>query len=260
MKLIQKRPLLIAIITTATLLIIVAVLLLRTDRSSIRVNPKRGPIIEAIYGIGTVTSRKHFTFRLGVNSTVVKTYVHEGQEVKKGDALIQLTPSLMIRTPINGTVTSFSPNEGENIFPDQTVVTVEDLLDRYILATIDQQSALRVKKGMKVRLHFETIRDQTFNGTVNTLYPSSGQFMVRIESQELPPEILPGMTADVSIQVAERENALLIPVLSIQQGKVLIERNGKNQKIDVKIGVTDSEWAEVLSGDISESDVVVRKK
>lgn len=256
----KKKPILYSLVLIGVLTTLAVFLFLRKERSSELISPKRGPIVEAVYGIGTVTARNHFSFRLGVATTAVKTFVHEGSSVKKGQALIQISPELTIRTPFDGTVTVFTPNEGENIFPDQTIVTVENLKDRYILATIDQQSALRVKKEMPVALHFETIQGQIFTGRVETIYPSKGQFMVWIEAAHLPESVLPGMTADASIQVAERQNVLLVPVLSIQQGKLLLERNGKREKVDVKIGVTDSEWAEIVEGDVRETDLVVKKK
>jgi len=41
---------------------------------------------------------------------------------------------------------------------------------------------------------------------------------------QLPPEILPGMTTDVAIEVAQKEKALLVPVRAINSGHVLVQK------------------------------------
>jgi hypothetical protein len=68
------------------------------------------------------------------------------------------------------------------------------------------------------------------------------------------------MTADVSIEVSKKASTTLVPILAVQQGKILIERQGKKQKLDIKIGASDSEWAEVLEPELFETDLVVLKK
>jgi macrolide-specific efflux system membrane fusion protein len=221
---------------------------------------KRGPIKESIYGIGTVVAKDRFQFKVGQVTTVARIYVEEGQRVQKGQTLLELAGPVKISSPLAGTVVNLPYNPGENVFPDTPVITVENLRDRYVTATLEQQGALRVKKGLPVRINFESIRDQNFQGQVESVYPSKGQFLVRIKVDNLPAEILPGMTGDTSIEVSQKENALLIPALAVNQGKVLIERNGKRKKIDVEIGSMDTEWAEVLAGDLQPEDTILLRR
>lgn len=225
-----------------------------------KINPKKGPIVEAIYAIGTVTPRHQFHFKVGQVKTIQNLLVQEGQPVKKGQLLTTLADGIQVHAPFEGTVTSLPFNPGENVFQDVPIVVVEDLKDLYILATLEQQGALRVKKGLSVSLNFESFRDKVFSGIVSSIYPQKGQFMVRIEVKDLSPEILPGMTADLSIEIAKKDEALLIPILAINAGKVLIERNGKKQKVDVKIGSTDNEWAEILGDNLHLDDTILMKK
>lgn len=243
-----------------SLLVVVFVFYQRNISGVKKVSPKTGPIVEAIYGIGTVTPRHQFQFKVGQVSTVSEQFVQEGQEVKKGQPLLQLTGSVRISSPLDGTVVSLPYSVGENVFPDTPVVMVENIVDRYVLASLEQQGALRVKKGLAVKLNFETIRNQDFKGVVESIYPHKGQFLVRINVEKLPLEILPGMTADVSIEISKKDKALLIPLLAVNQGTVLIERQGQRKKISIKIGSTDSDWAEILDGDIQESDFVILRK
>ena len=96
-------------------------------------------------------------------------------------------------------------------------------------------------------------------GYVHNIYPKSGEFLARIEVKSLKDSILPGMTADVVIRIGNKKNVLLIPVKSIVDGKVNRFRNKKKKKINVKIGHTDGEWAELTQGDIIMGDQVIIK-
>ena len=44
---------------------------------------KRGPIVDAVYGLGTVTAVNTYQLKLGVTGKIGDLYVEEGQKVKK---------------------------------------------------------------------------------------------------------------------------------------------------------------------------------
>ncbi|MDX5152521.1 MAG: hypothetical protein R3188_08600, partial [Acidiferrobacterales bacterium] len=73
----------------------------------------------------------------------------------------------------------------------------------------------------------------------------------------LADNILPGMTADVAIEVSHKDKALLVPLSAITDGRVRIRRDGKRKTVKLSIGSIDGNWAEVLSGDISVNDEVL---
>ena len=51
---------------------------------------RRGLLLESVYGIGTVESSKSFALKLAVASTVKTLYVKEGDQVKRGQKLVDL--------------------------------------------------------------------------------------------------------------------------------------------------------------------------
>jgi hypothetical protein len=141
--------------------------------------------------------------------------------------------------------------------PGSPLLTLMDLNRTYVLLSLDQNSALRMKKDLKAQLSFETLRGKLLHGTVESIYPSNGQFLARINVKEIPPEILPDMTADVAIEVSRKEKALLVPLSSVNDGMVTVLRNGKKQRSKVVIGAVDGAWGEVLEGDILPADWIV---
>lgn len=221
--------------------------------------PKHGDVVESIYGLGTVTTDQIFRVRAGANLTVQKVFVKEGDSVKVGQSLIQLDENIM-RSLIEGTVTSVAYKYGELVPPQISVVTVTNLEKLFLEVSLEQQSVLRIKKNQKVFVSFESIREEKYEGSVASVYPRDNQFIVRIELQKWPKGLLPGMTADAAILVGEKSNVMLIPLRSIVAGQVIRVRNNKKERIPVKLGIISGEWAEVTSDNIQEDDELITRK
>lgn len=214
---------------------------------------RKGPIMESVYGIGTVTADKSFQLKPGVTTTVERLFVKEGDQVKRGQKLVDLD-SARFSAPFDGTVTALPVKEGETVFAQSIVLVVVDLTHRYLVVSLEQRAALKVKQGQASRLSFEELRDESFEGLVESVYSNQSNFYVRISAPHLPPQILPGMTADVAISIAEKPDALLVPVAAIEKGVVLVHRGRSRQEVAIKTGVIDGETAEVVSGDLHEGD------
>lgn len=221
------------------------------------VKPKIGPIVEAIYALGTVKTDNNYNLRVTVNSVISRMYIVEGQLVSRGAPLIMTDFGLILRAPFAGTVTRKYFEEGEIIIPGQTVLTLMDLTHTYVQVSLDQQSALRVKRGQNVELSFESIRSQRMKGRVDLIYPSTGQFLARISVPGLPGEILPEMTADVAIEVERRDRVLLIPMAAVRRGTITYFRDGRKRNTMVKIGAVTGEWGEVLDKTILPGDEIM---
>ena len=257
MTLLKKRRFLLLIPVAAA--VTVAVLKL-TDPFSQKVQPRIGPIVEAVYGIGTVTSRHTFTLKIGVTDTLGRLFVQEGDRVKKGAALVAFSDGRTSRAPFDGIVTSLPYKEGETVFPQLPVLVLTDMKNPYVVLTLEQSAAVRVRVGQEALLSFENLRSQRLNGKVTSLYPKEGQFYVNIEVPSIPPELLVGMTGDVAVQVASREKVLQVPLSTVDKGKVTVIRNGVAKSVPVKLGAADGLWGEVAEGDIKLDDKLVSPK
>ncbi|HEY8270932.1 MAG TPA: HlyD family efflux transporter periplasmic adaptor subunit [Pseudobdellovibrionaceae bacterium] len=222
--------------------------------------PKRGEVVETIYGLGTVTADQTYHMRSGITLSIRKLFVKEGDFVKVSQPLAQLDQSIM-RSPIEGTVTVVAYKEGEIVPPQGSIIMVTNLKHLYLEVSLEQQSVLPVKENQKVFISFESLRNERVEGWVKSIYPRENQFIVRIELKNWPSGVLPGMTADVAILVGKKSDALLIPLRAISAGQVERLRNGKKEKVSVKLGVIDGEWGEVVSDNISVDDeLLIRKK
>jgi len=218
---------------------------------------RRGAVIESVYGIGTVTATRSFQLKTAVPSTVRHVHVQEGDYVRRGQQLVELDGVGSFRAPFAGTVTSLPLKVGETVFAQSVVLELVDLLDRYLVVSLEQRGAVRVRRGQRAQISFEAMRGEAFQGSVESVYSRQNDFLVRIDVSKLPPQVLPGMTADVAIGIAERDNALLVPVAAINAGKVRVRRGSDTEEVAVTTGVVDGAMAEIVAGDVREGDRVV---
>lgn len=235
---------------------------LKKGNSSSRFAPlpdpvSRGVLLESVYGIGTVASNRSFALKLGVASTVKALYVKEGDRVKRGQKLVDLEGVGPFFAPLSGTITNLPVKIGETVFPQSIILNLVDLEDRYLTVSLEQRGALRVKQGQKAKINLDSMRDKTFEGRVEAVYANEGNFFVRIGVSDLLPSILPGMTADVAIVIAEHRDALLAPVAAYSEGGFFVERGERKPTfVKVKTGLMDGAKVEILGDSLREGERV----
>jgi len=220
---------------------------------------KKGNVVDAVYGLGQVKSDKIFEVKIGIITNIKKLYVKEGSDVNKGDSIIAFDTGSIFKAPFDGTITMVSFQEGEVAFPQIPILRLENLENKYLEVSLEQEAALKVIKGQTAKVIFESLKTREFEGVVKTIFPKDGEFIAHILIDNLTENILPGMTADIIIEIGRKEDTILIPVVAITNGYVIRFRDDKKKKIAVKIGHSDGIWAELIKGDLLESDSVVIK-
>ena len=222
---------------------------------------KKSSVMDSVYGIGTVTASRSYSIKPGVTQTLKNLYVKEGDLVKKGDRLANID-LIDYRAQFDGVVNYLPFKVGENVFAATPTLVVTDLSDRYVVVTLVQQGAMRIKPGQKAVLSFDSYREKKYDGVVKSVYSYNGSFLARIDVDNLPAEILPDMTADVAIIIQNLENVLVIPTVAYDSGHVWVKRStGIPTAVPVKLGVIDDLNAQVVEGDIHEGDqLIIRKK
>ena len=144
--------------------------------------------------------------------------------------------------PMAGTVTRLNVEEGEIVTSGRSafsqgpaVLTIADLSRMVVKTRINEVDIAKIALGQRVEIRVDAYRDKIFEGRVNEIAPSAytpdqrgGQqgdgtitFEVMIEVVGSPPELLPGMSADVDIIVMEDDNVLQLPIDSVIDSEVL---------------------------------------
>ena len=218
---------------------------------------QKGRMIDAVYGIGTVTATRSFSIKPGIIETIDELFVNEGDFVKGGANLARIDHNYY-KAPFSGTINFLPFKIGENVFASSPVLVLTDLSNRYVVVSLEQQGALRVRPGQKAKLSFDTIRNQSYDGEVKSVYSYNGSFLARINAASLPPEILPDMTADIAIIIREIPDALIIPVAAYENGFVWVKRGHRIPiKVPVTLGVVDGASAQIASGELQAGDTLL---
>lgn len=221
------------------------------------VNPTRGEIVEAVYGLGTVAADEIYLARFSVPVAINEFYIKEGQDVLKNQKLFLTDQGTVFYSPISGRVTDIAFHLKENIPPQATVLTITNLQNLYLSVALEQQAAMRIKEGLKVEISFEFFRNTKLIGIIKSFYPKNNEFIARVSLESVPTSLMPGMTADVVIEVDRKQNAILVPTSAISNGHIVIMRNKKKERVPVKLGLVDLERAELIEPVLNVEDGIV---
>lgn len=241
------------------ILLVSITLLLNLCNRETTVKPELGPVVDAVYALGTVKTDKWYNARFGMNTIIKKLYVKEGDTVEKGAPLVMGDTSFPLTAPFSGVVTVINYRETEMAPTGQVILTISSLVNLYVKVTLDQESIVHVRKGQPVEMSFENLRNEKINGTVEAVYLSGEEFAVRITAEKFPPGILPQMTCDTAITIRKKDNAIIIPLAALREGKVNLIRKGKKIRVPVTVKKIDSLKAEVLDDSIFPDDRIVVK-
>jgi HlyD family secretion protein len=196
----------------------------------------------------------------------------------------------VIRSPVAGVVVNRAVDLGQTVaasFQTPTLFLIaQDLRKMQIDSSFAEADIGNIKVGQPVQFTVDAFPEQAFSATVRQvrLNPTTQQNVVTYDvvvAVDNPDQILmPGMTAYVSVVVAQHKNVLLVsnaalrfkPVEGAQEivrakpaeeksqgtsGTVfLLEQKGL-RAIPVRLGISDGKFTEVLSGDIKDRDPLV---
>jgi HlyD family secretion protein len=127
----------------------------------------------------------------------------------------------IITAPVDGIVISRNVDVGQTVAAAMQAPTLfvlaEDLTRMQVNASVDEGDIGQIRAGQPVSFQVDAYREETFTGTVREvrLNPVVEQNVVSyvtvIDVPNPDLKLKPGMTANVSIEVARDENALRVP-------------------------------------------------
>lgn len=194
-----------------------------------------------------------------------------------------------IISPVDGIVISRNVDVGQTVAASlqaPTLFTVaQDLTEMQVDTSVDEADIGKVQIGQEAEFTVDAFPDTPFRGVVQDIYnqPITLQNVVtydaiiRVKNPEL--KLRPGMTANVTIRVAHKENVLKLPNAALryrperesgrpapvktERGKpaeVWVLREGKEVAVPVTLGLSDGSFTEVLSGDLKPGEAVITEK
>ena len=206
-------------------------------------------------------------------------------QIKQAEALLQQAKIDLeytrIVSSVDGTVISREVEVGQTVaasFNTPTLFNVaEDLTKMQIEASVVEADIAKVKEGQKVEFSVDSFPDEIFEGVVtqvrnNPITTSNVvtyEVIIGIDNKDL--KIKPGMTANVDIITAEKQNVFLVPNKALrfyttdENGEVRrykdkgiwLLKNGKPERVNIATGVSDDEHTEIISENLKEGETVI---
>jgi len=195
--------------------------------------------------------------------------------VKQADAEVSLLENQIeesiLKSPVEGKITKINKRIGEIVQPAlaESIISLLPNNPFQIKVDIYEEDVVKMDIGNSVDISFTAFPDEVFKGKVVSINPAETiiegvvYYEVKINLENIPGKIKPGMTADVSIKTASRENVLVITknALEKKDSKIFVQvLKGKNlEEKEIEVGLEGSnDMVEVLSG-LTEGETVVIK-
>jgi HlyD family secretion protein len=127
----------------------------------------------------------------------------------------------VIESPIDGLVISRNVDVGQTVAASMSAPTLfvlaADLTKMQVLASLDESDVGRIRPGQAVRFRVDAFPTDEFTGNVTQvrLQPTTVQNVVTYQTVIDVPnpglKLKPGMTANVNIEIARRDNVVRVP-------------------------------------------------
>ncbi|MFH0969486.1 MAG: efflux RND transporter periplasmic adaptor subunit [Patescibacteria group bacterium] len=168
----------------------------------------------------------------------------------------------IIYSPIDGKIIKKNFEQGENVSANSSVVTVSDG-ELQIESNVPESDIVKVALGQNAEVSFDALpSDEIFEAKVIEIEPASTviqdvvYFKVKFRLDNVDSRLKPGMSSDVDIHTAEKNNVIAIPLRAIktENGKKYVEvmkdeKNNITEKVFVATGLEgDDGIVEIMSG------------
>ncbi|MCB0114920.1 MAG: efflux RND transporter periplasmic adaptor subunit [Caldilineaceae bacterium] len=177
------------------------------------------------------------------------------------DAQADLDATRLV-APFDGTILDTYVSKGSRISSSSTVLTIANLDELRVVASIDETAIRQVQAGQSVQISFDAYPGQTFTGKVLSV-PMQGTLSSGVMIYEVPMSLegasglslLVGMTANAAIATGSADNALLVPSMAVvnygNSYQVLVPGSGEDAQpsaVTVGVGLTNGTYTQILDG------------
>jgi len=248
---------------------------------------------------GIVSQSDFDTVENRYEQAVATVKAAEGNVAQTHGSLSQAETNLrysIIRSPVDGIVVSRNVDVGQTVaasFQTPTLFTIaQDLTKMEIDTSVDEADISRIKVGQPVSFTVDSYPESRFTGKVSQIRnaPVVTQnvvtyvVVVSVDNKEM--KLKPGMTANVTIETARKDDVLKIPAAALRfkpkgakggkepkekpagddthktkkdkgQRVFLLGPENKPVAVAVKTGIANDGQVELVEGNLKENDEVI---
>jgi HlyD family secretion protein len=171
----------------------------------------------------------------------------------------------VLRSPIDGVITVQGAKLGQIVtvttaaIANSSLISIISLKQLEVDADIPEVDIGRLALNQPVAITFDALPGENFKGSVMEIDPAETiiggvvNYKIKVALQSTDPRIKSGLTANLSIQTAVRNNVVLLPQYAIQQNNqgpfVRVINGNTSQDVPVKLGIRGQDGnVEIISG------------
>ena len=203
------------------------------------------------------------------NDTITNTVTNSRLNVTNAEETLKQLQSTLdnytIKAPVSGTILKKTAKTSDMATAASALATLSsgdtinvnvDIDEKYISkVSVGQSTNVSLPFNSKGTVYSGVVKEISNSGTVTN---GVTYYTVKI-SLDRQDDLKDGMNVNVSIIADSKKNCALVPKAYLIDGnKIEVMESGKRVTKDVKVGISDSKNAEIISG-LSETDEIISK-
>ena len=166
-------------------------------------------------------------------------------------------PDMVVRAPVDGVLISRNVEVGDIVQPGKELFLLAPAGETQVIVQIDERNLSQLSLGQKALGSADAFPGRRFPAELIYINPGidalRGSVEVRLRAPSPPDYLRQDMTVSVDIEVARRAQAVVAPTQAVRdattaQPWVLAVRNGRAERVPVKVGLRGDGRLEVLQG------------
>lgn len=204
------------------------------------------------------------------NVDVAALQANMQQRIASWKQAVQNLEDTIIRAPADGVITDITWEEGENVNAGTPVITMmADGLQ--IKVNVPETDIAKLTVGNTAKIQLDAFpSDEVFTGSIQKINPAETviqgviYYEAIIDFETEDERVKSGMTSDIEILSAEKEDVLVLSPEAIQyegdQPFVFLYKNEDKKRKDINIGIEGEQYVEIESGIEEGEEVVLYEK
>jgi membrane fusion protein, multidrug efflux system len=178
---------------------------------------------------------------------------------------------LTIKAPFSGTITKRMVEVGatlQNALKNSNsnpLFELQEINPIRLHIDLPGSDLSKISKGLPVQVYFSSLKKPPFQAVIsrmaNALDPMSNTMSVEIDIPNPSGEIMPGMYAEVDIELSQTTKVLSIQteaqLLFKKEAYLLVVRNGEVVQLPLIKGASNKNYFEIQNKEITEDDLII---
>lgn len=242
------------------------------DAPPVTVAASRGAVQQTVTAPGIVVGVREWWVTAEEGGLLAELAARPGDAVQAGQPLARIDrqtsneEALQITAPFDGVVVEMAAIPGVFLPPHAPLLRLSDPRMVEIQTTVIEEDLPLVRVGQVAELYFDAYLD-VVPGAVARIVPQRvpGEarplYHVILTPQEVPDDVLPGMTADAAIIIDGVDDVLRLPKALLRftggdSAEVQVWREGAAETRTVQVGLRGDVYVEIVDG-LQEGEEVV---